>query len=60
MSHQLNVHPRPLDAVIRDLEAAIEAWDRPKKQSQRESRYEVRSLKSTLQDLSVEVHFEYY
>ena len=32
MSHQLNVHPRPLDAVIRDLEAAIEAWDRPKEQ----------------------------
>ena len=32
MSHQSNEHPRPLDAVIRDLEAAIEAWDRPKEQ----------------------------
>ena len=55
MSHQLNVHPRPLDAVIRDLEAAIEAWDRPKKQSEREARYEIRCLRSTLQSLSVEV-----
>ena len=55
MSHQSNVQPRPLDAVIRNIEVAIEAWDRPKKQSEREARYEVRCLKSTLQNLSVEV-----
>ena len=55
MSYQPNVQPHPLDAVINDLEAAIEAWDRPKKQSEREARYEVRCLRSTLQNLSVEV-----
>ena len=60
MSHQPEVEPRQLDAIVSDIKAAIKAWDRPKKLSQRESRYEVRSLKSTLQDLSVEVHFEYY
>ena len=32
MSYQPNVQPHPLDAVINDLEAAIEAWDRPKEQ----------------------------
>ena len=60
MSHQPSVQPRPLDAVISDLEAAIDAWDCPKEQSQRETRYEVRSLKSMLQSLSVEVQFEIY
>ena len=55
MSNQPIIQPRPLDAVINDLEAAIEAWDRPKKQSEREARYEVKCLKSTLQNLNVEV-----
>ena len=55
MSNHPEVHPRRLDAVISDIETAIEAWDRPKRQSECEARYEVRSLKSTLQNLSVEV-----
>ena len=55
MSRQPEEHPHWLDAVISDIEAAIDAWDCPKEQSQRETRYEVRSLKSMLQSLSVEV-----
>ena len=55
MSHQPSVQPRPLDAVISDLEAAIDAWVHPNKQSEREARYEVRCLRSALQNLSVEV-----
>ena len=55
MSHQPEVQLRQLDAVISDIEAAIDAWDCPKEQSQRETQYEVRSLKSMLQSLSVEV-----
>ena len=60
MSHHPEVQPCQLDAVINDIEIAIEAWDRPKRQSEREARYEVQSLKSTLQNLSVEVQFEIY
>ena len=60
MSHHPEVQPCQLDAVINDIEIAIEAWDRPKRQSECEARYEVRSLKSTLQNLSVEVQFEIY
>ena len=55
MSHQPEVLTRQLEVVLSNIDAAIEAWDCPKKQSQREARYEVRCLKSTLQGLSVEV-----
>ena len=55
MSHRPEVLTRRLEAVLGDIDAAIEACDCPEEQSHHEARYAIRRQMSRLQNLSVEV-----
>ena len=46
---------RPFEAVISDLNAAIDVWTHSGRQSEREVRYELRCLRSALERVNVEV-----
>ena len=51
---------RPFEAVISDLNAAIDVWTHSGRQSEREVRYELRCLRSALERVNVEVYFGIY
>ena len=51
---------RPFEAVINELNAAIDAWTHSGRQSEREVRYELRCLRSALERVNVEVYFGMY
>ena len=55
MSHRPEVMSRRFEAILSDIDAAIEACDYYEDQSHRGARYEIRRQMSKLQHLSIEV-----
>ena len=58
MSNQLEEMPRRFEAILSDVDAAIEACECFEGGSPRETRYEIRHQMTRLQSLSFEVKFE--